>query len=280
MTNINIFYVYDTLTRFFSIPLCIIILIAAASINIGFSSSANMANKTNTSRPFVQFETSRPQYMSGAVIIITGHLHNRSGDLPNGKVTINISKNNNIFYSESTYTTNGKFQFNFTDIQDPGDYLITASLNDNIVKGNSIHTIHIKQIQDLPIFYILLVGALSSSVALFFLLFWISEHKHNYTRTEHFETAEILRFIFISGISLSPILAFITANVEVGINIGLVIREPVDQYGKPQVDTKGLKISQWIIHVGGTASNNYATGVNIPFYVVMFGILGGYLRYY
>jgi hypothetical protein len=81
---------------------------------------------------------------------------------------------------------------------------------------------------------------------------------------------EVIRFICISGISMSPILLFIITDVGIGMNspMGLIMDQPLDEN----------KV-HWVIHIGGTQNDNYATGLIIPFFVFAFGILGGYLRY-
>lgn len=66
---------------------------------------------------------------------------------------------------------------------------------------------------------------------------------------------------------LSVITFYFFMPIEVGINssLGLVkIHSP-----NPQ----------WVLNIGGTRETNYTGGLHIPFYVFIFGILGGYLRY-
>jgi hypothetical protein len=87
---------------------------------------------------------------------------------------------------------------------------------------------------------------------------------------------EVIRFICISGIALSPILFFIITDVGIGMNspMGLIMDQPLDENKVPQTNA-----SHWVIHIGGTQNDNYETGLIIPFFVFAFGILGGYLRY-
>ncbi len=97
--------------------------------------------------------------------------------------------------------------------------------------------------------------------------------------TMHFprETArrEILRFVFISGILASVIGALIFSTVQVGANspAGLV---------RQHMSNGNKTTHEWIINVGGIqdqSTRNYVGGIQIPSTVVIFGLLGGYLRY-
>ncbi len=85
---------------------------------------------------------------------------------------------------------------------------------------------------------------------------------------------EILRFAFISGILACIIGSLIFSDVQVGANspVGLV-RQHV---------SANQTSNEWIINVGGIqnpSTLNYVGGIQIPSTVVIFGLLGGYLRY-
>jgi hypothetical protein len=90
-----------------------------------------------------------------------------------------------------------------------------------------------------------------------------------------FTSNEVLRFIFISGIVISPILGLLFSDSELGTNssIGLIRKHETNNE-----DTNEIQ-AQWVINVGGLKSNNYTSGILIPIYVIIFGITGGYLRY-
>jgi hypothetical protein len=89
--------------------------------------------------------------------------------------------------------------------------------------------------------------------------------------------SEILRFICISGIIFSVIFIFIFIDEPIGGNgpVGLV---------KKSMNSSSTSPQDWVINIGGTSispseTNAYTTGLQIPIYVVIFGIVGGYLRY-
>ena len=84
--------------------------------------------------------------------------------------------------------------------------------------------------------------------------------------------SEALRFLFISALVFSVVATFLFVNEEVGSfgPFGLVTtKDPITP----------SSASQWVINIGGSRANNYELGVNIPVYVFLFGIAGGYLRY-
>jgi hypothetical protein len=93
----------------------------------------------------------------------------------------------------------------------------------------------------------------------------------------NYALSEILRFICISGIIISVVLFFSFIDEPIGGNgpVGLV---------KQPMNSTALSTYQWIINIGGTIAGPadtepYKTGIQIPIYVVIFGIVGGYLRY-
>jgi hypothetical protein len=58
----------------------------------------------------------------------------------------------------------------------------------------------------------------------------------------------------------------------VGINFFLKVFL-LDNAGRQEIG------GQWMINEGGNKHNNFSDGVQIPIYVITFGIIGGYLRY-
>lgn len=80
-------------------------------------------------------------------------------------------------------------------------------------------------------------------------------------------TGQILRFIFISGLIFSVVGSFTFVNEEISNNspIGLIKKPPI--------------FGEWMINIGGNLRTNYQDGIQIPINVIVFGIIGGYLRY-
>jgi hypothetical protein len=88
---------------------------------------------------------------------------------------------------------------------------------------------------------------------------------------------EIIRFFILSGISILPLISFLVMDIEIGkfSPIGLVMQNTQTTQDIQQ----DIRTVQWVIHIGGSAVDNYTSGITIPFYVFALGWLGGYLRY-
>lgn len=86
-------------------------------------------------------------------------------------------------------------------------------------------------------------------------------------------TYEILRFLFLSTIAFTPLLAFALTDVQIApaSPFGLVIR------GGGGNNT--LFDNQWVVNIGGIGTNEYENGIQVPVSVVIFGLAGGYLRF-
>ena len=95
------------------------------------------------------------------------------------------------------------------------------------------------------------------------------------SKTRNMPIGEILRFVFISGISLSILSTFVFIQDEFGRGspLGLVRISTLTSDEPPKIG------DQWIINIGGVPTDNYGMGIQIPIYVIIFGLAGGYLRY-
>jgi hypothetical protein len=102
-----------------------------------------------------------------------------------------------------------------------------------------------------------------------------------YVRLKSVRRMEILNFILISSVAFLPITGLLLADVELGPNspVGLVLKHAVDQKEEILSNEVPQKGGEWVINVGGDQHDNYASGIQIPVYIVVFGIAGGYLRY-
>lgn len=105
-----------------------------------------------------------------------------------------------------------------------------------------------------------------------------SEELQDSRRKRHFHhlsqnTYEVLRFLFISIIALTAMMTLALTDVQISplSPLGLIIKAGPDN--NTQTD------NQWVLNIGGIASNNYSSGIQIPVNVVIFGIAGGYLRF-
>ncbi len=94
---------------------------------------------------------------------------------------------------------------------------------------------------------------------------------------------KIYRFALISGIVFSILGGLIFSEIEIGSNspAGLVLKQVTDTNGNLVTDSNtGLPIKEWAINIGGNIVGKYSLFIiNIPFFVVLLGLIGGYLRY-
>lgn len=92
-------------------------------------------------------------------------------------------------------------------------------------------------------------------------------------RIDSFISFEILRFVCISGIILPIIVGLLFIDSEWGTNSPISI---IKLYGSKNDEQLS---NQWVVVIGGVRTDNYQSGVFIPIYVIIFGLIGGYLRY-
>jgi hypothetical protein len=175
-------------------------------------------------------------------------------------------------YTASVYTTNKSFVTNISNIAFSGSFNVTAKVA-NSSDSSSSTRFEVENPYTTTFAYAFYLGTVLLVIYLFILTIG----------TFHAGAIQIATFIFLSGyvITILSSLAFI--DVELGPNspIGLVLKHSVDQRGQIKLDNTGKPIgeSSWVLNVGGTQETNYTSGIQIPVYVIVFGLLGGYLRY-
>jgi hypothetical protein len=170
----------------------------------------------------------------------------------------NNTDNNSInktIYRQSAFSKDASFPGFRIVLWDIGKYNVTATVNDNdttktslLVTAEDYSTIHQNAL--------MMLG--SASVSLTILLVSISIR-----RIRNRPIGEILSFILTSA-SVSAIIGifiFVTQYFGTFSPIGLV--------KKPHTG------GEWVINFGGDPSNGYASGIQIPTYVFIFGIVGG-----
>lgn len=95
----------------------------------------------------------------------------------------------------------------------------------------------------------------------------------------------IFLIIFTQIIAISLTL-FILVDFQIGTNspVGLVIKD-VENYEDSKSNMPRLTLfpinngeSHWVINIGGLPLDNYQTGIQIPVFVIVLGIVGGYLK--
>ncbi len=94
---------------------------------------------------------------------------------------------------------------------------------------------------------------------------------------------EITNFLLLTVLVLSPILALLLSDVSLGPNspVGLVMKHSIENSGQIISNNIGKpqQGGQWVLNIGGSQRDNYLNGIQIPIFVIVFGIIGGYLRF-
>jgi hypothetical protein len=241
----------------------------------------------------ISVKTESPVYFSNDPIKVSGSVFNTSGfPVKNGTVTIKVFGINStqIVYNTSVPMSNG--YFNTSDLSLAGDdangilqlmlggwgemsklfgqrYNLTATALVDGKTGSTAWTqLEIKGYFTTPS-AMMLYGGLINLILFIIVISLPSAGKGNWLLIKR-----ILIFLFISGIALSPIASIFTVDSEVGIN------SPIGLLKKDDNSNLGAITSQWVINMGGTTVDNIITGgVQIPVYIFIFGIAGGYVRY-
>ena len=176
-----------------------------------------------------------------------------------------------IVYKTSIFSINGSYTNNLLNTQKAGSYNITATLANS--NETSFTKIEIENPLNTLTAKISLLGVISFLLLLFLpgiLLEWGGIQENG------IHLIEKVNFILISTWIFLIIFALSFADVGLGTNspVGLVLKHPLDEKG--QIENGG----EWIINIGGHPSNNFANGIEIPVYVIVFGIVGGFIRYF
>lgn len=171
-------------------------------------------------------------------------------------------KSGKTIYKISTFTRTGKQVFALHPL-DSGLYNITVTAIGNRASESASIIVSV-----VSLFWtssvVFLYVALGFFAALLILILR--------TETQN-SIQEILRFVFLSGIVASLLASLLLSDLEFGDNapIGLV---------KAQDENNPLL--EWTFNIGGVRdplNGNRVGGLNIPVYVIAFGLIGGYLRY-
>ena len=271
---------------------CILLMISIDSLyvyneennrNIVSETGFNLSNsneKTDQSisdkylKPSITVDTNKIHYGIGEIVHIFGNANYNNTKAWSDKIIIEITNtdnNSNVVYRKSLFPINGTYNLITLNTLEPGKYIINVSM-DNARESSwtQFHTVDYWKMWSL---YSILGGILNIIILAIIHAVGI----------RNVRLIEIINFLLLSGIVLSIILAIFFADVNLGLNspIGLVLKNPVDDEGNVKLNPYGQPETggQWIINVGGNQRNNYEDGIEIPVYVVVFGIIGGYLRY-
>lgn len=174
------------------------------------------------------------------------------------KVNLEVSKDNKSVYETTLLLPNqNQSPTAGPSLLSSGTYLVNATILGNKTNDSAITYIAVADLfLSTPLYFLYLMLAFFIGLIVVIIL-GLSNQIVN----------EILRFVFITGIVISSISVLIFTDLSIGSNspIGLV-KEPNSK--------------EWFLNIGGQGTGNDAyKPINIPIYVVVFGLVGGYLRY-
>jgi hypothetical protein len=192
------------------------------------------------------------------------------------------SESEHIIENMTLNAINGSYSYRgLIPFKEAGIYQVSATTNDNktalafIEIVDLFRTASVSSIIAALGFFILLIGT----------AFWYgikradvnlaSIKAADISDNKVYFKAEIGRFIALTGISLSLILALLFIDVEVNPPgpLGLV------NISGNKALTSSAAFTEWGINVGGSINNNYQSGLIIPVYVIALGLIGGFMRY-
>jgi hypothetical protein len=298
--------VYDILNRimmpngsFVSPRLHVVVLIA---LLVYYISSLTISNTQATSAIFLT--TDRTVYSVGDKVGIQGQVNSSGTNV--AVVNIKVSKvaeerlgdymylKNPVVINDVSLVTDesGKFIY-FTSFPDAGKYNVTAQIVSELETAKSFINFEVKNV-----FFSLTAKMLYGAIGCFLGLIAVIvigayfvnkpeknkglEKKQDWEKKQGVITGiETARFVALSGIAVFFMFALLFADTEIGVNspVGLVRLSSgtVSQSGGQNPMER--QETDWVINVGGNPNDNYRGGIQIPVWVVVFGILGGYFRY-
>lgn len=251
-----------------------------------------------TANPSIAVGIDNSKYSQGEKVSILGRLYNGTG-FSSEPVRIVVSKTHYEYFGgyhplnksevipaavgSILSDSLGGFIYNIS-LQEVGKYLVNASAN---ISGNYAESVSGFEVKSIFTSWSAIMAYFAiSSLLLLLVVVWRGNSKfRDLSNPQQFRLMqndianyELLRFLCLSAIAGFLILSFVFADSEIGVNspVGMV-KQNFASLNKTQMESD-LE-SQWVINVGGSQEDNYTGGIPIPTYVVILGLVGGYLRY-
>ena len=250
---------------------------------MAFSTTSAYAqiNEETGSEKFIVLSSYTEKYLVDQSATITGKYFDRDNNRLDGLIELQVYDLRNseravLVYETNILAKNGTFQDRGFVPPETGRYSFVAK---DVDGTNSSFNISVVDLAETFSFKIILVIAVCLS-ALLIMAGFINSHRIK------IPTYHVIRFASISIIAMGMITTFLVLDVEYGKTspFGIVLKEyvrsdNVDGISENPIADQFLKID-WIIHIGGIAYDNYSTGLEIPVFIVVLGVMGGYLRFF
>ena len=228
------------------------------------------------------------RYLTGEPVVLLGVVNNGSSSSISEKILIKVNYIGNtskipnmmappesgashVVYNASTYPINNSFSAIVLDTFRSGTYQVSAIIERT---GDTAATTFQVENPFTTIFAFVIYAGVG--LLIIFLIVLLRE-------SARVSIIQVANFVFLSGLVGAISVALLLGDVEIGSNspIGLVIQGSVPNEGQVNPIQKVLTSEQgsWVINIGGTQNNSYKDGIQIPIYVFILGLWGGYLRY-
>jgi len=222
------------------------------------------------------------KHLAGQSVTISGLHFNSNNDMLEDAITIKyfdtktVRENVDEIHSNIVYSKNGSFSDSGFIPPKHGIYLVVAESESGADGKLQIRAVDFTSTMS----FVILIMPIAAIIILLALMSLIKKEKSKITISFY----HVSRFSLISIIALGMVSFFIFSDIEYGVDspVGIVINEHIpsdDGKDKSTGIDEALKLD-WALHIGGHSKDNYSTGLKIPIYVLIFGVFGGYLRFF
>jgi hypothetical protein len=235
----------------------------------------------------IAVSTDKFRYLAGELVKLEGTVSNGSSSALSEKIIIKVnyvantsklpssiappeSDKDHIVYNASVYSVNNSFSVSILDTFRSGTYQASATLARGMETASSTFQV------ESPFFTIFALVIYAGAVLLVIFLIVLLRG------SARVSFIQIANFVFLSGIVAAITVALLVGDVELGPNspVGLVMQSSgVSEESATPSEKQVVEQNSWVINIGGTQDNNYSNGIQIPVYVFVLGLWGGYLRY-
>ncbi len=178
--------------------------------------------------------------------------------------------------SALVFAKDGSFQDKSFAFSESGTYLITAHSEIETIGKTEVH---VTDFYWIPAFYIAIAAVLAIA-GLMYVMTQIGGPKLSLS------VFRVSRFSLVSVFVLCMVLFFISSDVEYGTQspVGIILKEPDksdDINENAELESDDPLRLDWVLHFGQYSVNpsDDDVGLSIPLFILIFGVLGGYLRF-
>ena len=224
---------------------------------------------------FIELSSHADKHLVGQNVAISGIYYDSNGQPIDGSIKLRYfytPLNNELVFGDDRENLSAKngmfFDTSFTPDK-PGRYLIEAESQSKAF--DSLH-ITVVDFTSTPQF-VVVVMAVSALIILLTIVSSLRTGKGNVSLS----VFRVARFTLVSIIVFGMISFFYFSDIEYGRGgtLGIVLYE----FSEERKFDQPLDLN-WVLHIGGVSQEQYRGGLIIPIYILIFGVFGGYLRFF